>query len=437
MSANALKEKLKNVQIEKVSDVSVFQELEWLKSELLNSNDDTDKLLAHKIQHSLNNNPNYFDFLKRDQIEELKTDIEKKEEKFKQQQEIRLQNAIVNSERKREEIKQNENRSKEIADNFRKLTETQQKLFLAIEKNFPPEYREDLRTFALTTGTSEEKKEQNVDLINKVMGKEILEIQNGKTDVKEGITYDELSQVIPTQDAIVDAAIVAKNSTAALEGTQIRVNIGAEQAAIKSKEDNILVFSLNARLGNDKKTIEERHINTEKTIKFIDILKDNKTLERYEEKLNIIKEFGNPDEIKTKEKEIAQDFIDKLKKAEINLNQVDKEKITAYLEQLGSGKQTTELLHNAIVKNAKDYTAYDQQMDEKLQNYLTKKAIQENSTNSELEFDYSPTADVERNYQVFYAKVEEQNRKQQEYEQHLEHKQTYSSEVENSTNLNI
>lgn len=367
MINNEIKQFVRDMKIETISDTSTFQELESIASELLNSDDTGNKLLAMRIKNRLNENPNYQNFIKQTEIEQQLAKTEN-EQKIAKQQEIRQVNATSNIEKKKAEQKQNETKEKEVIENFKKISETQQKIFLEIEKSFPTEHRQALRNFALTSGTATEKRQQNVDLLNKAVGKNILEIKNGKADVKDGTTYDELSQAIPVQDKITEAAIVAKNTTAALEAVHTRTTIGTEQAVIKTKEkDEIISLTSQCVIGSDEhnKIETERHSNTLKTKQFLEELKHNQTLKEYDEDLNKIREFGDESEIKAKEKEIAEDFIEKMKKAGIDPEKIDQKIMQDYINHSELNQSSKDLLNNTVLQNAKNYAKHD----EDLKNY--------------------------------------------------------------------
>lgn len=387
MINNEIKQLVRNMKIETVADTGTFQELESIAAELLNSNDTGNKLLAMRIQARLNENPNYQGFVKRAEIEQEVKQTEN-DQKIAKQQEIRQANATANVEHRRRESKQNEIKEKEISENFKKMTETQQKMFLEIEKSFAPEHRQALRNFALTSGTAEEKRQQNVDLLNDVMGKDILEIKNGKADVKDGTSYDDLSKAIPKQDAITESAIVAQNTTAALEGVQIRTSIGSEQAVMKTQaaEDFIKITGQSvAGSVEDNKVETDRRENTKKTEEFLKELENNETLKRYDEDLSKIKKFGDESEIKAKEQEIAQDFIEKMKKAGIDPNKVDKKVVEEYVEKSGLSQEAKTLLNNTVAKHAQDYSAHDKKLEDSAKNYYEEqsaKRAEEKQTNA-------------------------------------------------------
>lgn len=388
MINNEIKQLVRDMKIETVADTGTFQELESIAAELLNSNDTGNKLLAMRIQARLNENPNYQDFVKRAEIEQEVKEMEN-DQKIAKQQEIRQVNATANVEhRRREESKSRYEEDKKVTEAFNKLSVEQQKMFLEIEKSFAPEHRQALRNFALTSGTAEEKRQQNVDLLNDVIGKDILEIKNGKVDVKDGTTYDDLSKAIPKQDAITESAIVAQNTTAALEGVQIRTNIGTEQAVMKTQaaEDFIKITGQSvAGSVEDNKVETDRRENTKKTEEFLKELENNETLKRYDEDLSKIKKFGDESEIKAKEQEIAQDFIEKMKKAGIDPNKVDKKVVEEYVEKSGLSQEAKTLLNNTVAKHAQDYSAHDKKLEDSAKNYYEEqsaKRAEEKQTNA-------------------------------------------------------
>ncbi|MGY4676031.1 hypothetical protein ACWIVU_10885 [Ursidibacter arcticus] len=374
MINNDTKQRVKEMKIETITDVGTFQELEAFASELLNSSDTANKMLALKIQQRLSQNPNYQDFIKRVEIEQQLEKAET-EQKIIKQHEIKQQNASNNIEKKKTDEKRNEIKEKEIDNNFKKMTETQQKIFLEIEKSFAAEHRQALREFALTSGTKDEKKQQNVNLINEVMKKEVLTIENGKVDVKNGVSYDDLTEARKIQNKTTDAAIVAKNPTAALEGVQANTVMGAEQATItvrKKTEDNFYSAFQQSEIGGTQSLTERKDVLL-KIKSYLTELKNNDTLQDYEDKITKVKKFGDKAEIESKEKEIQEDLMRKIKDAGIDLNNLDKKEAQNFIEQYNAGQNTKELLNKTLLPHAKDYTVELQQQENKYREYLEKK----------------------------------------------------------------
>lgn len=129
-----MKNVVRDIKIETISDFGTFQELESFAKELLSSNDTGNKLLALRIQNRLNENPNYQTFINRQKIEEAQI-AEQKEKEIDKTQHLRQQNATVNVEnRKRtennEKIKENE---RKILDNINYKSIESVKYFLQHE----------------------------------------------------------------------------------------------------------------------------------------------------------------------------------------------------------------------------------------------------------------------------------------------------------------
>lgn len=136
-----MKNVVRDIKIETISDFGTFQELESFAKELLSSNDTGNKLLALRIQNRLNENPNYQTFINRQKIEEAQI-AEQKEKEIDKTQHLRQQNATANVEnRKRtennEKIKENE---RKILDNINYKSIESVKYFIEHElKNMSPE----------------------------------------------------------------------------------------------------------------------------------------------------------------------------------------------------------------------------------------------------------------------------------------------------------
>lgn len=113
-----MKNVVRDIKIETISDFGTFQELESFAKELLSSNDTGNKLLALRIQNRLNENPNYQTFINRQKIEEAQI-TEQKEKEIDKTQHLRQQNATVNVENR----KRTENNEK-IKENERKLLDS-------------------------------------------------------------------------------------------------------------------------------------------------------------------------------------------------------------------------------------------------------------------------------------------------------------------------
>ena len=235
MINNEIKQLVRDMKIETVTDTGTFQELESIAAELLNSNDTGNKLLAMRIQARLNENPNYLDFVKRVEIEQEVKEIEN-DQKIAKQQEIRQMNATANVEhRRREESKAKYEEDKKVTETFNKLTFEQQKMIIELEKNFKPEVQQELRAFLLD---KEKSTPQNlVNILNKDAEGQYFKVKDDEyITTNESMPTELAKEQSVKAEKIGDIAIQTSNTDAAVNSYKAMDAANVRVATNESKE---------------------------------------------------------------------------------------------------------------------------------------------------------------------------------------------------------
>lgn len=215
-----MKNVVRDIKIETISDFGTFQELESFAKELLSSNDTGNKLLALRIQNRLNENPNYQTFINRQKIEEAQI-AEQKEKEIDKTQHLRQQNATVNVEnRKRtennEKIKENE---RKILDNINYKSIESVKYFLQHEfmnmsttatTQFFHNYKEELDKMEPKDAAEHAFKslKDNTEIINK---KSLDNVKGYADDLAKG-DFEAFNEKYESQKSMLSVANIATAS---------------------------------------------------------------------------------------------------------------------------------------------------------------------------------------------------------------------------------
>lgn len=425
-----IRETLHSIQIEKVSDRETLQELLNLSKELKLSNNDSDTQLATRIQARLDKNPNYHHFINQHKIEELRLETEKNEEKFNKQQEIKLQNAVANTERRREEIKQNERKetigtSAKIQEMFNKLNFVQQKMIMELENQFKPELQQEVRAFLLDKNQSTP--ENFVNIMNKNTDGNHLHYnkENDLITVDANTPSNVADNIAQTSKETGYTAINLGNPDAAMPAFQTMDAANSQKAvnvAERTKEQvEKTGFAWESNETHQSRTNEEKQ-ELAKNTQIQSYFSSDEFKETIEEHNKVIEKIrSNPKYTDEEKEERIKEYDDNLIKTiklELRVKMqcdFNDENIRQVIGSSLANKSMEEVISKEMAEKLADSLIVRKEYDEAVT--LSKGAADyDDELDSKLKFDYSQNANDEKNYQVVYNNIEEENRNQAKYE---------------------